>query len=58
MRVGLVSDPVYLEHDTGTHIENKDRLISVLNALEDVEPAVEVAIAAKAALDAMGNSHH
>jgi acetoin utilization deacetylase AcuC-like enzyme len=35
MRVGLVSDPVYLEHDTGTHIENKDRLTSILNSLEE-----------------------
>jgi acetoin utilization deacetylase AcuC-like enzyme len=35
MRVGIVSDPVYLEHDTGTHIENKNRLTSILHDLEE-----------------------
>ncbi|MFH1639418.1 MAG: histone deacetylase [Chloroflexota bacterium] len=30
MKVGLVSDPVYLEHDTGLHPENGRRLKSVL----------------------------
>jgi acetoin utilization deacetylase AcuC-like enzyme len=35
MHVGIVSDPVYLEHDTGTHIENKNRLTSILDDLEE-----------------------
>lgn len=34
MRVGIVSDPVYLEHDTGTHIENKNRLTAIMDDLE------------------------
>ncbi len=35
MRVGLISDPVYLEHDTGTHVENGQRLTATLSHLED-----------------------
>ena len=35
MRVGIVSDPVYLEHDTGMHCENANRLTSILDALEE-----------------------
>lgn len=34
MRVGIVYDPIYLEHDTGSHPENKQRLVSVMNRLE------------------------
>lgn len=32
--VGYVFDPVYLEHDTGTHIENKRRLEAVMTGLD------------------------
>lgn len=35
MRVGLVYDPVYLEHDTGTHVENAQRLIATTSLLEE-----------------------
>jgi acetoin utilization deacetylase AcuC-like enzyme len=35
MRVGLVYDPVYLEHDTGRHVENADRLVSITRLLEE-----------------------
>ena len=35
MRVGLVYDPVYLEHDTGTHVENSQRLIATMSLLEE-----------------------
>jgi acetoin utilization deacetylase AcuC-like enzyme len=31
---GYVFDPVYLEHDTGTHIENKRRLEAVMTGLD------------------------
>jgi len=34
MRVGFVYDPVYLEHNTGTHVENAQRLISINSTLE------------------------
>jgi acetoin utilization deacetylase AcuC-like enzyme len=30
MKVGLVYDPIYLEHDTGNHVENSQRLVAVL----------------------------
>jgi acetoin utilization deacetylase AcuC-like enzyme len=34
MRVGVVYDPVYLKHDTGTHPENASRLESIVTHLE------------------------
>ena len=36
-RVGLIYDPVYLEHDTGTHVENAGRLTTTLSVLEETE---------------------
>ena len=35
MRVGLIYDPVYLEHDTGTHVENSQRLTVTMSHLEE-----------------------
>jgi acetoin utilization deacetylase AcuC-like enzyme len=35
VHVGIVSDPVYLEHDTGNHNENKDRLTAITADLEE-----------------------
>ncbi|HEX75109.1 MAG TPA: histone deacetylase [Dehalococcoidia bacterium] len=35
MRVGLIYDPVYLEHDTGTHVENAQRLVTTMSLLEE-----------------------
>jgi acetoin utilization deacetylase AcuC-like enzyme len=32
---GLVYDRIYLEHETGDHVENKQRLVSVLRLLQD-----------------------
>ena len=32
--VGLVYDPLYLEHDTGRHPENAERLRAVVRHLE------------------------
>jgi acetoin utilization deacetylase AcuC-like enzyme len=37
MRVGLVYDPVYLEHVTGTHVENSQRLTAIIAHLEETE---------------------
>lgn len=34
MKVGLVYDPIYLEHDTGAHVENKQRLVAIKEVLE------------------------
>lgn len=41
---GLVTDPIYLEHDTGQHPENADRLRVILSALQadDVWEKLEV----------------
>jgi acetoin utilization deacetylase AcuC-like enzyme len=35
MAVGLIYDPVYLEHDTGNHVENSQRLTAILSFLEE-----------------------
>ncbi len=34
MKVGLVYDPIYLEHDTGNHVENSQRLVAMVAHLE------------------------
>ena len=34
MNVGLVYDPIYLEHDTGSHPENASRLIKIVDHLK------------------------
>ena len=36
-RVGIIYDPVYLEHDTGTHVENGQRLTTTLSLIEKSE---------------------
>ena len=36
MKIGLVYDPIYLEHDTGSHPENSQRLVAIMSHLEDV----------------------
>lgn len=35
MKAGLVYDPIYLEHDTGEHVENPRRLTNTLTHLEE-----------------------
>jgi acetoin utilization deacetylase AcuC-like enzyme len=35
MKVGLVYDPIYLEHDTGDHVENARRLVTALSYLKE-----------------------
>ena len=35
MKVGVVSDPIYLEHDTGAHVENASRLMKINETLEN-----------------------
>jgi acetoin utilization deacetylase AcuC-like enzyme len=34
MKVGLIYDPIYLEHDTGQHVENRHRLEQTVAVLE------------------------
>jgi acetoin utilization deacetylase AcuC-like enzyme len=34
MKAGLVYDPIYLEHDTGDHVENSQRLIEAMSYLK------------------------
>jgi acetoin utilization deacetylase AcuC-like enzyme len=34
MKAGLVYDPIYLEHDTGDHVENSRRLLTTISYLE------------------------
>jgi acetoin utilization deacetylase AcuC-like enzyme len=35
MKTGLVYDPIYLEHDTGDHVENPQRLVVAMSYLEE-----------------------
>jgi acetoin utilization deacetylase AcuC-like enzyme len=35
MKAGLVYDPIYLEHDTGSHPENSQRLVAIMSHLEE-----------------------
>jgi len=35
MKAGLVYDPIYLEHDTGNHVENSQRLVAMMSHLEE-----------------------
>ena len=35
MKAGLVYDPIYLEHDTGDHVENARRLVEAMSYLEE-----------------------
>jgi len=35
MKLGLVYDPIYLEHDTGKHVENSQRLVAIMSHLEE-----------------------
>jgi acetoin utilization deacetylase AcuC-like enzyme len=35
MKAGLVYDPIYLEHDTGDHIENSQRLVAAMSYLKE-----------------------
>ena len=35
MKAGLVYDPIYLEHDTGDHVENARRLVDTISHLKE-----------------------
>jgi len=35
MKAGLVYDPIYLEHDTGDHVENPRRLVTAVSYLKE-----------------------
>jgi acetoin utilization deacetylase AcuC-like enzyme len=35
MKAGLVYGPIYLEHDTGDHVENSQRLVAVMSYLKE-----------------------
>jgi acetoin utilization deacetylase AcuC-like enzyme len=35
MKTGLVYDPIYLEHDTGDHVENSHRLVDAMSYLKE-----------------------
>jgi acetoin utilization deacetylase AcuC-like enzyme len=35
VKAGLVYDPIYLEHDTGDHVENSQRLVAAMSYLKE-----------------------
>ena len=44
MKVGLVYDPIYLEHDTGAHVENSQRLVAIMEHLEQTGTKEKLAL--------------
>ncbi len=44
MKVGLVYDPIYLEHDTGNHVENSQRLVAIMSHLEETKTKEKLAL--------------
>src|SRR4030043_516116 len=44
MKVGLVYDPIYLEHDTGNHVENSQRLAAIMSHLEETKAKVKLTL--------------
>ena len=59
MSVGLVYDPIYLEHDTGQHVENAARLVEIMARLEEASLTTKlVSIPPRAAsLDELSTVH-
>lgn len=59
MSVGLVYSPIYLEHDTGGHMENAARLSSVIEVLEKTNMVAQiVSVAPRAAtIDELAKVH-
>ncbi len=60
MKVGYVYDPVYLMHDTGTHVENFKRLEAILSLMETSGLKKELALvkARPATLEELLRVHH
>lgn len=44
MKAGLVYDPIYLEHDTGNHPENSQRLVAMISHLEETGTKEKLAL--------------
>jgi len=44
VKVGLVYDPIYLEHDTGAHVENSRRLVAITEHLEQTGTKKKLAL--------------
>ena len=59
MSVGIIYDPIYLEHDTGVHPENAGRLTSILAFLQESRLISRLSLLAPApaTLDQLGLVH-
>jgi acetoin utilization deacetylase AcuC-like enzyme len=59
MKVGLVYDPIYLEHDTGDHVENSQRLLAAMSYLKEtgIEEKLTCLSARPALLEELGMIH-
>ncbi|MEA3298120.1 MAG: histone deacetylase [Chloroflexota bacterium] len=59
MAVGLVYDPIYLEHDTGSHPENSRRLIAMMAHLEQtgVKEQLTLLSPREASVEEIGLAH-
>ena len=59
MKVGLVHDPVYLEHDTGAHVENAGRLRAIMELLtaQEILPRLVSLAPRKATVEEVALAH-
>ena len=58
MRVGYISDDIYLKHDTGErHPESKKRLIAIKNELKNLENQLVILSPIKASIDILNLVH-
>ena len=54
---GIVYHPIYIEHDTGHHPENKERLAAILNRVKNDNLVVELITPQPATLDQLTTIH-
>jgi acetoin utilization deacetylase AcuC-like enzyme len=56
-KTGIVYHPIYIEHDTGHHPENKERLAAILNRVKKDDLVVELITPQPATLDQLTTIH-
>ena len=56
-RTGLVYHPIYLQHDTGGHVEKKERLTSILERIDAEKLDIEYITPQAATIDQVATIH-
>jgi acetoin utilization deacetylase AcuC-like enzyme len=57
MRVGYISDGIYLKHETGFHPESKERLIAIKDGMKDIEGDLLLLSPLKASIEIVNLVH-